>query len=98
MMTVRADYGRITVHGHAGYAPKGQDIVCSAASILLYTLAASLGDDLHDVKIEEGDSRLTWRVNKKNNQTQATILQGFRLLAGTYPDHVTFVDERKVVG
>lgn len=94
MMTVRASYGRIDAKGHAGYAPKGQDIVCSAASILLYTLAASLGDDLYYVKIEEGDARLTWRVNKKNNQAQDVILQGFRLLAGTYPDNVQFIDER----
>ena len=94
MITARASLGRITVHGHAGYAPEGQDIVCSAVSILLYTLARKLGDELHDISMEKGKSYLTWRVSKKNNEVEDTIIQGFILLAKKYPDYVTFVDER----
>lgn len=35
---IRAVFGRdrVTVMGHAGYAPKGQDIVCAAASALVF--------------------------------------------------------------
>lgn len=33
---------RVTVQGHAGAAPKGEDLVCSAASILVHTLAANV--------------------------------------------------------
>ena len=29
---------RLTVKGHAGYAPAGQDIVCAGASILMQAL------------------------------------------------------------
>ena len=37
---IRAVFGRdrVTVMGHAGYAPKGQDIVCAAASALVFAL------------------------------------------------------------
>ena len=41
---IRAVFGRdrVTVMGHAGYAPKGQDIVCAAASALVFALIGSL--------------------------------------------------------
>ncbi|MEG0370647.1 MAG: ribosomal-processing cysteine protease Prp, partial [Hungatella sp.] len=34
--------GRISVAGHAGYAPSGQDIVCAAVSALTLTLIQGL--------------------------------------------------------
>lgn len=42
MIRVRAGERRITVSGHAGYAPTGQDIVCAAVSALTYALAGYL--------------------------------------------------------
>lgn len=42
MIRVRAGERRITVSGHAGYAPVGQDIVCAAVSALMYALAGYL--------------------------------------------------------
>lgn len=42
MIRVRAGERRITVSGHAGYAPAGQDIVCAAVSALTYALAGYL--------------------------------------------------------
>ena len=42
MIRVRAGERRITVSGHAGYAPVGQDIVCAAVSALTYALAGYL--------------------------------------------------------
>lgn len=41
----------VIVSGHAGYAPPGQDIVCSAVSALTQTLIASL-IELTDCKIK----------------------------------------------
>ena len=34
----------IEMHGHAGYAPRGRDIVCSAISVLFLTLANSIDE------------------------------------------------------
>lgn len=42
---VRRVHGRVTgftVHGHAGYAPRGEDIVCAAVSALTDTVTLSL--------------------------------------------------------
>ena len=42
MIRVRAGERRITVSGHAGHAPAGQDIVCAAVSALTYALVGYL--------------------------------------------------------
>ena len=39
---VAGDFIRLDVNGHAGQAEVGKDIVCSAASILAYTLAQTV--------------------------------------------------------
>ena len=56
---IRAVFGRdrVTVMGHAGYAPKGQDIVCAAASALVFSLIGSLRqeENLREVVIRPGD-------------------------------------------
>ena len=36
------DGAHVTVCGHAGHAPAGQDIVCAAVSALVYALAGRL--------------------------------------------------------
>ena len=36
MITVRFEPNAVTVSGHAGYAQRGQDIVCAAMSALVY--------------------------------------------------------------
>ena len=33
---------RVTLRGHAGYAPPGEDIVCAAASALVFALIGAL--------------------------------------------------------
>ena len=35
-------FPRVTVKGHAGTAPAGQDLVCAAVSTLTYTLAENV--------------------------------------------------------
>lgn len=36
--------GSVTITGHAQYVPHGQDIVCSAVSVLVQTLIQSMED------------------------------------------------------
>ena len=46
---------RLTADGHAGFAEAGQDIVCAAVTILVYTLAAAVGNmDAAGQAIEAG--------------------------------------------
>lgn len=42
MIRVRFEKNRLTVRGHAGYAERGEDIVCAAVSALVYALIGVL--------------------------------------------------------
>ena len=44
MIRVRFEENRLTVCGHAGYAARGEDIVCAAVSALVYALIGDLQD------------------------------------------------------
>lgn len=90
----------LSVTGHAGAAEKGQDIVCSAASILFYTLAQAVTDsaDLLEgepvIEIEEGNGRVSCKPKEMflatMQRTYWTVLTGFELLANEYKDYVSF--------
>lgn len=42
MITVQLSETALTVRGHAGFSRYGSDIVCAAASMLAFTLAAAM--------------------------------------------------------
>lgn len=70
---------RMTIHGHAAYGPKGQDIVCAAVSILWETLEDAIQDagaDIHSENAEAG----AWF---------AFVWRGLSQLAAQYPKHVS---------
>lgn len=86
----------LTIDGHADYAEKGKDIVCSAVSILFYTLAKAIDDTPFalstDKEVKDASIKLT--VHPKA-QYVANIqlmfwqtMTGFELLANDYPDNV----------
>ena len=56
MIRVRFEENRLTVCGHAGYAARGEDIVCAAASALVFALIGSLRqeENLREVVIRPG--------------------------------------------
>ena len=76
---------RVTLRGHADYAPRGEDIVCAAASALVFALIGALEEkgQLRELVIRpglvtvaaEGDCRAEWQV----------IRCGLGQLAGKYP-------------
>ena len=85
--------------GHAGYGPKGVDIVCASLSILCATLAYSAGlaqeaGQLLDlqVKMEGGKAEIMAapapEYEKDIIREFNTVLNGYRLLADNYPDYV----------
>lgn len=79
--------------GHAGYAPKGQDIVCAAVSCLMQTLAYSV-DGGTATRDPDGDNVL--RVQAAQSfDTQAKfelVTDGLMLLAQQYPENVRFAN------
>ena len=68
---------RVTLRGHADYAPRGEDIVCAAASALVFALIGALEEkeQLRELVIKPGDCRAEWQV----------IRCGLGQLAGKYP-------------
>ena len=94
---------RLEVSGHAGQAEMGKDIVCSAVSILTYTLAATIeGMELDkqadhvEVKLESGDAVIQAHCRDSkafDSMTQAlhVIGTGYRLIEQNYPEYVQVI-------
>ena len=90
----------LKVNGHAGAAGKGMDVVCSAASILAYTVAQTLQFMYEEgqlrkkphLKLDEGDTVI---AAKPKAEFYAEALHtffvaqvGYHLLSYTYPQYV----------
>ena len=82
----------LRAEGHAGFAPKGQDIVCAAVSTLMQTLAYSLDGGT----VTYADDRNLMEVQAKQNLDSVTkfelVTDGLILLADAYPEHVRYIN------
>lgn len=105
MMEVTYDRRRLrmTVTGHAGYAPRGQDVVCAAGTMLIHTLAANIRrlDRTNPRRFYATRIRLipgfAWVEVHPRYDARITatlifdaIANGFRVLAKSYPGYVKF--------
>lgn len=104
MIEVRYDRpnNRVSVQGHANSAPKGEDLICSAASILVHTLAANAyhmersGMAAQGVAdIREGFAEVGCSAAPGYENTVASIFQavcvGFELLSDRFPENISFM-------
>ena len=93
----KAETLSLCVTGHAGFASMGQDIVCAAASILVYT-AAELALDMARrgqlrrapvLNLKPGDAVIRFTPDTLGRQRAEagleTVGYGFSLLAKKYP-------------
>ncbi len=94
-------YNRVSVHGHAQAAPKGEDLVCSAASILVHTLSANVtqmekaGIAARTVAdIQDGYATISCRALMGHESTVSSIFQavcvGFEILADKFPEYISY--------
>ena len=92
----------VEIFGHSNYDESGKDIICSAVSILSYTLINSLNSigkiDEKYIDIEENESEglLVLKLNKQNKKTNIlfeNFLVGIRLLLEDYSDYITLKHE-----
>lgn len=103
MITVK--YAReaftMTVKGHARSGKPGEDLVCSAASILVHTAADVVSSMQSDnlctdaiIQLEKGDAFMVCKPAEGYADCLMTALDtvatGFRILAHHYPEYVTF--------
>ena len=91
----------LEVKGHAGAAESGQDIVCSAASILGYTVA-QIANDIYStdgfeeppvIKLDHGDALIQCKPKKDASEvirhTLFVAQTGYELLAYNYPQYIS---------
>lgn len=89
----------IDVGGHANSAPKGEDLVCAAATILIRTLAKTLEAAVPGMvrsKLNEGDARV--KVHGYDPVAAVaieTVLNGYRLLQAQYPEFIKIFEKRE---
>lgn len=89
-----ADYNglSLTVDGHSGSAPRGEDLVCAAVSILIQTLAEELRG-VNSYELETGHFKCY--VPEEDEACVMFAADGLRLLSEQYPDYVDF--KQKVI-
>lgn len=93
----------LVVYGHAGAAQRGQDLVCCAASTLIYT-AAQCALDLYgegalrqfpEIVTESGDAQVAAVATEEGieqvQQMFRTVATGLEMLARQYSENVHFV-------
>lgn len=91
---------RLEVFGHAGYAPRGQDIVCAGASMLMETLVYVLADcDEAECCAynEPTGPRVSVKLTGSIHPTDLTAMEfaktGLALLAERYPANIHYEDK-----
>lgn len=90
----------LEMDGHAGAAPKGEDLVCAGASMLCYTLAQAVALlDSQDalmyppvIEIRSGEASIIATPKDAHVGTVCmafwTVQAGFYALSSNYPDYV----------
>ena len=98
MITITHRPGHITIDGHAGYAPHGQDIVCAAVSALVQTFLASVEELTTDYIEAAGNAQGQIQLIKYRNLTAegTTLLGSFfigiRMIADAYPSNLKLTE------
>ena len=95
------DINRLSISGHAKSGEVGHDLVCAAASILSYTLAAYVNNLLAAGQVKyartdlaDGTGVVSCDVPKRYKSTVThamdAICGGFELLSHDYPDNISY--------
>lgn len=87
----------LRIEGHAGSAPKGEDLVCSGVSALGFAMLLAAGDYDADVVTDKETGVMDVRLKPDGPLTYPlaftvlkTIAGGLELLAGQYPEFVSY--------
>ena len=92
MIVINITRSGLTVDGHAGYAEKGNDIVCAAVSMLAQNLVNSLDmltDDEVICHMQNGHMDIQWKnLSERGRLLVDSLFVGMDALQNTYADHV----------
>ena len=92
MIKITKYSNKITIEGHAGFAPQGHDIVCAGVSALLCTLALSADEltcDETSCELSPGSSWFRYEsLSEELDLLIRSFFIGVRNIADTYPECV----------
>ena len=92
MIEVRVRKNHITVSGHAGHAPPGQDIICAGVTALVQTLIESvraLTEDRIEYDISPGRADIRWmNLSEKSKTLVDSFFIGICMIVDEFPDNV----------
>ena len=95
MIVITHTPGKISVKGHAGYAPHGQDIVCAAISTLLQVFVEAVDkftNDKINTKMAAGNAVILYEhLTEQAQLLMNAFLLGVEMIAESYPDNVKYV-------
>ena len=81
----------LTVRGHAGYAPAGQDIVCAAVSTVVAVCEATLdafGCTWNESEDTAGNAVTVEAAGEHAETVLNVAIETLRQIAREYPEHV----------
>ena len=81
---------RVQADGHACYNNTGEDIVCAAASMLMYTLRAFACENGGIAIVQDGHMYVELPAEENDYLIGGfdAVCEGLRLLADEYPAHI----------
>lgn len=95
MITVKVSKGEVQIKGHAGYAPIGEDIVCSGVTALYQTTVGYIADVMNEpltVKEVKRTNEYTLLTNDLSDKAKVLVgafLYGLKLIEEEFPNHIT---------
>lgn len=96
MIVIERKKDRITIKGHANYAPIGQDIVCSAVSVLVQTLIQSVEElttDRIEYDMQPGTVDIKfWCLSEQSKTLVDAFFIGIERTAEAFPDNVKLTE------
>ena len=94
MIKISVSNDGFVVHGHAGFARRGEDVVCASVSSIVQTAVLGLRNVMGmQVQIEKRDGYL--KVDAKEldkNIIISTMVEGLKDLAKQFPNHIMLED------
>ena len=99
--TRNSEYKAVISEGHAEYAESGEDIICSAVSILLINTANSIEQFTDSFAGSDSDDGVLTLVLKDHPDEKATVLMdalklGLESIKAEYGDDYLTIDKREV--
>lgn len=83
---------QMSFSGHAGFAARGEDIVCSAVSVLYNTLR--MQKDVHEQMGYDQDHRILFSTAPRwDGVLFDFVADGIKAIAEEYPGYVEFTQE-----